>query len=164
MVDGEVQITYKDAMNITRYIGPTSDVSGLTIDKRLCCLAYNEDDMINNGFELTFACEEIPFFKEVPTYDPETETCEVETESYVYVDLDANQMYDQMVDGDYFNYDLSTTVDETGDACCLKAAEEDDLATAQAACSCETNEEDEFFTFDSPVCTRRFDRTVNCFT
>ena len=165
MVDGEVQITYKDALNITQYIGPPSDVSGLTIDKRLCCLAYNEDDMINNGYDLTFACEEIPFFKEVPTYDPETETCEVETESYVYVDLDANLMYDQLVDGDYFNYDLSTTVDDSGDACCLKAAEEDDLATAQAACSsCETNEDDEFFTFDSPVCTRRFDRTVNCFT
>ena len=86
--------------------------------------------MINNGYELTFACEEIPFFKETPTYDPDTQTCEVETESYIYVDLDANLMYDQLVDGDYFNYDLSTTVDDTGDACCLKAAEEDDSVTA----------------------------------
>ena len=74
-------------------------------------------------------------------------------------------MYDQSIDGDYFNYDLTMTIDVTGDACCLKAAEEDDLATAQEACfECQTTEDDEFFTFDSPVCTRRFDRTINCFT
>ena len=74
-------------------------------------------------------------------------------------------MYDQMVDGDFFNYDLSTAVDETGDACCLKAAEEDDLVTAEAACdTCTTDEDDEFFTFDAPVCMRRFDRTVSCYT
>ena len=140
-------------------------MTGQEIAKRLCCLAYDEDGMINNGYELTFACEEIPFFKETPTYDPDTDTCEIETESYTYVDLDANQIYDQLIDGDYFNYDLSTREDDAGDACCLKAAEEDDLATAQAACfSCEFFEDDEFFTFDSPVCTRRFDRTVNCFT
>ena len=74
-------------------------------------------------------------------------------------------MYDQMIDGDYFNYDLSTAEDLTRDACCLKAAEDDDLQTAQGACtSCETTEDDEFFTFDSPVCTRRFDRTIDCFS
>jgi hypothetical protein len=130
MVDGEVQTAYKDADFVTQFTGVPVSATGLEIANRLCCLAYSEDGAINNGYELTFACEEIPFFKEIPTYDPETETCEVETESYVYVDLDANLMYDQLVDGDYFNFDLSTTVDDSGDACCLKAAEEDDLVTA----------------------------------
>ena len=80
MVDGEVQTAYKDAMNITQYIGTPVSATGQEIEKRLCCLAYDEDGMINNGYELTFACEEIPFFKETPTYDPDTDTCEVETE------------------------------------------------------------------------------------
>ena len=80
MVDGEVQTAYKDAMNITQYIGTPDSATGQEIEKRLCCLAYDEDGMINNGYELTFACEEIPFFKETPTYDPDTDTCEVETE------------------------------------------------------------------------------------
>ena len=127
VVDGSVYTSYKDSDFVEVFSGPLMSAVGNTVANKLCCLAYNEDGEINNGYELTFACEEIPFFKETPTYDPETDTCSIEQESYIYVDLDANEMYDQMIDGDYFNYDLSTAEDVTGDACCLKAAEDDDL-------------------------------------
>ena len=54
----------------------------------------------------------------------------MEIEEYVYVDLDANNMYDMMIDGEQFAYSFTTDVDLSGDRCCLKAAEEMDLATA----------------------------------
>ena len=74
-------------------------------------------------------------------------------------------MYDMMIDGEQFAYSFTTDVDLSGDRCCLKAAEEMDLATAQAACAdCTVDEtKDEFYTYDSPVCTRRFDRVTSCY-
>jgi hypothetical protein len=97
LVDGFVYKSYKDAdfKEVSQSNAQVTSAVGDTIANRLCCLAYDEDGEINNSFELSFACEEIPFFKETPTYDPETETCSVEQESYIYVDLDANLMYDQ---------------------------------------------------------------------
>ena len=80
LVSGSIQTAYKDADFVTQYTGGARSASGEEIANRLCCLAYDEDGMINNGYELTFACEEIPFFKETPTYDPDTQTCQVETE------------------------------------------------------------------------------------
>ena len=64
-----------------------------------------------------------------------------------------------------FAYDLSTTVDETGDACCQKAADDDDLATANLVCDrcVEDDTQDEYFTYEAPVCTRRFDRITTCY-
>lgn len=51
-------------------------------------------------------------------------------------------MYEPEIDGEQFAYDLSTTVDLTGDQCCLKAVEDMDLATAVAACDrCEEDDE-----------------------
>ena len=45
-------------------------------------------------------------------------TCQVERESYIYVDLDANEMYDPEIDGETFNREFSTFEDEIGDSCC----------------------------------------------
>ena len=85
-------------------------------------MAYNEDSGRNNDYELTFACEEILVENRNPEYDPETGTCDVEVESYVYVDLDANKMYDPVIDGPQYAYNVETHTDSYGDECCIKAA------------------------------------------
>ena len=63
-----------------------------------------------------YKCEEIEVREDTPVYNPDDDTCTVESEVFFYVDLDANTMYDPEIDGEQFAYDLSTTVDETGDA------------------------------------------------
>ena len=92
------------------------------VDNRICCTAYNEDHEQYNDYELTFACEEILVENRNPEYDPETGTCDVEVESYVYVDLDANKMYDPIIDGPQYAYNVETHTDSYGDECCIKAA------------------------------------------
>ena len=167
MLSGAFDDIYRDAdfvIQLTEAFG-TPESFPTTVANRFCCLAYDEFGMINNGYDLTFACEEIQVDEITPIYDPETETCDLEIESYVYVDLDANQMYDMTIDGEQFAYSFTTEPDFLGDQCCQKAADEQDLATAEAICDlCTYDEEkDEFYTYDAPVCTRRFDRVVSCY-
>ena len=85
-----------------------------------------------------------------PFYDPETMTCQLERESYVYVDLNANKMYDPEIDGEIFNYEFLRFEDEIGDLCCQKAADEDDFASAKAICDrCEEDDtQDEYFIYN----------------
>ena len=59
MIDGSVVTNYKDADMVIQKTGEPIERSGEEIDRKLCCLAYDEDDVINNSFELVFACEEI---------------------------------------------------------------------------------------------------------
>ena len=63
VVDGSVYTSYKDSDFEEVFSGPVTSAVGNTVANRLCCLAYDEDGEINNGFELTFACEEIPFIE-----------------------------------------------------------------------------------------------------
>ena len=63
VVDGSVQTSYKDSDFEEVFIGTVTSADGNTVANRLCCLAYDEDGEINNGYELTFACEEIPFIE-----------------------------------------------------------------------------------------------------
>ena len=166
LLSGGTLTNYKDADFVTQYSSAvtTPDSYPQTIENRFCCIAYDPEGEINNSFELTFACEEIEVMEVTPVFNPDDMTCNVETETYFYVDLDANQMYDMEVDGAQFAYDKTSVVDLTGDACCQKAADDGDLATAEAACDeCVVTEDDEFFTYDAPVCTRRFDRITNCY-
>ena len=166
MIDGSTQTAYQDADFVTQYVVEAgSDLSGTIIDNKICCLAYDEDGEINNSYELTFACEEITVEETTALYDPITMTCTVEDESYVYVDLDANEQYDADIDGEIFDYQFNSEVDETGDQCCLKAAQEGDRETAEAACDrCEyDNAFNEFYYYYAPVCIRRFGVIINCY-
>jgi hypothetical protein len=164
MEDGTLQTVYCDADGVIQREDAPRDLSGQSIDKKLCCTAYDEDSAVNNDFGLTFACEEIAVDEEVVTYDPITETCRVDQENYVYVDRDADEEFDEEVDEQY-NYSLVEGTDASGDKCCEKAGEDNDLVTAAAVCDrCEEVEDDEFFTYEAPICTRRFDRTTSCFT
>lgn len=144
LLSGATQTVYKDADFAIQYTGGLSTPLSYpqTIDNRMCCLAYDADGVINNSYELTFACEEIEVREDTPVYNPEDDTCTVESEVFFYVDLDANSMYDPEIDGEQFAYDLSSTIDMTGDQCCLKAVEDQDLSTAVAVCDrCETDNE-----------------------
>ena len=59
MVDGSVVTNYRgDDLLIYKSTDPIVR-SGEVIDRKLCCLAYDEDGEINNSFELVLACEEI---------------------------------------------------------------------------------------------------------
>ena len=166
MMEGTTQTSYQDADFVTQYVveNPT-DLSGTIVDNKICCLAYDEEGEINNSYELTFACEEITVQETTASYDPISMTCTVEDESYVYVDLDANEQYDPEIDGERFDYQSTSEVDETGDQCCMKAAEEGDLETAEAACDrCEyDNAINEFYYYYAPICIRRFDVLINCY-
>ena len=167
LLSGATQNVYMDAEFAIQYAGGLMTPLSYPqiIDNRMCCLAYDADGVINNSYELTFACEEIEVREDTPVYNPDDDTCTVESEVFFYVDLDANTMYDPEIDGEQFAYDLSTTVDETGDACCQKAADDDDLATANLVCDrcVEDDTQDEYFTYEAPVCTRRFDRITTCY-
>ena len=165
MVDGEVISVWKDADGVVQRYGTAEELDGQEIDKKLCCTAYDENDPINNDLELTFACEEIEVTNEITEYDPETGVCRTDVEDFYYVDLDANEEYDPAIDGEQYDYVLTENIDASGDECCRKAGEEGDLETATAICDrCVEEDADEFFTYDAPVCTRRFDRTTTCFT
>merc|ERR1712242_367645 len=165
MVDGEVISVWKDADGVVQRYGTAEELDGQKIDKKLCCTAYDENDPINNDLELTFACEEIEVTNEITEYDPETGVCRTDVEDFYYVDLDANEEYDPAIDGEQYDYVLTENIDASGDECCRKAGEEGDLETATAICDrCVEEDADEFFTYDAPVCTRRFDRTTTCFT
>ena len=164
MESGALALIYCDADGVTQLEGAPRDLSGQAIDRKLCCTAYDEDSELNNDFGLTFACEEIAVEEEVVTYDPATDTCRVDQENYVYVDRDGDEEFDEEVDEQY-NYSLVEDTDPTGDKCCEKAGEDNDFVTAEAVCDrCEEVEDDEFFTYEAPICTRRFDRTTSCFT
>ena len=166
MKNGSIQTIFCDANGVVQKEGDVREMSGDTIPKEMCCTAYDESSPVNNDFELTFACEEIEVEEEIVSVDPTTEppTCRVDQESYVYVDRDADSAFDPEVDEQY-QYELSPGDDPTGDRCCEKAGEENDIETARAICDrCEEEDSDEFFTYDAPICTRRFDRTTRCFT
>ena len=106
MIEGNTQFEYKDADFNTQYVleAESKNQDGEVIDNKICCLAYDEDGEINNSYELTFACEEITVEEETALFDPIAMTCTVESESYVYVDLDANEQYDADIDGERFDY------------------------------------------------------------
>ena len=166
MIEGSIQTIYKDADFVNQYfVEGVSDLSGTIIDNKICCLAYDEDGEINNSYELTFACDEITVQETTALFDPITMTCTVEDESYVYVDLDANEQYDAEIDGERFDYQFNSEVDVTRDQCCMRAAEEGDLETAEAACDrCEyDNAVNEFYYYYAPICIRRFDVLINCY-
>ena len=166
MEDGTLQTVYCDLDGVVQKEETPRDLSGQSIDKKLCCTAYDETSPVNNDFELTFACEEIEVDEEIVAVDPTTTppTCKVDEESYVYVDRDADEEFDASVDEQY-DYQLAEGFDITGDRCCEKAGEEGDIETAKIICDrCEVEEDDEFYTYDAPICTRRFDRTTSCFT
>ena len=92
LLSGATQTVYKDADFAIQYTGDLMTPLSYpqTIDNRMCCLAYDADGVINNSYELTFACEEIEVREDRPVYDPEDGTCTVESEVFFYVDLDAN--------------------------------------------------------------------------
>ena len=123
LLSGATQIVYKDADFAIQYFTAalSPDSYPVTIDNRMCCLAYDADGVINNSYELTFACEEIEVREDTPVYDPEAGTCTVESEVFFYVDLDANTMYDPEIDGEQFGYEVSSADDPTRDQCCLQA-------------------------------------------
>ena len=58
LLSGATETVYMDADFVIQYIGnlftPTSYPE--IVDNRICCLAYEEDGVINNSYELTFAC------------------------------------------------------------------------------------------------------------
>ena len=86
---------------------------------------------------LTFACEEIEVTNEVTEYDPDTGVCTTSVEDFYYVDLDANEEYDPLIDGQQYDYIFTTTIDATGNTCCRKAAEENDSLGASLTCDCQ---------------------------
>ena len=59
MVDGSVITIYRDDQGVIQKIDDPIVRSGEELDRKLCCLAYDEDGEINNSFELVLACEEI---------------------------------------------------------------------------------------------------------
>ena len=59
MVDGSVVTIWRDADLVIQKVSDPVVRSGEEIDRKLCCLAYDEDGEINNSFELVLACEEI---------------------------------------------------------------------------------------------------------
>ena len=134
MVDGSVVTNYRgDDLLIYKSTDPIVR-SGEVIDRQLCCLAYDEDGEINNSFELVLACEEIQVANITYTYDPENVQCIETNESFIYVDLDANELYDQIIDGDYFDYSILDTPTDTLDPCCQDAIDRDNVADAQESC------------------------------
>ena len=166
MKNGSTQTIFCDADGVIQKEGDVREMSGESIPKELCCTAYEEMSAINGDFELTFACNEVEVEEEIVSVDPTTDppTCRVDDESYVYVDRDANGVYDPLVDEQY-QYELIEGTDPSGDRCCEKAGQDGDIETARAICDrCEEEDSDEFFTYDAPICTRRFDRTTSCFT
>ena len=83
----------------------------------------------------------------------------------MYVDYDANNMYDFEVDGELF--DVSSSVVNTDlDLCCLDAVSSLNLDVMNLACVTSiVEEDDEFFTFDdTQTCIRSVDRVTDYFT
>ena len=77
----------------------------------------------------------------------------------MYVDRNVNGMYDEGID-DQFGYSNEDTTDTTGDGCCVAAAKQGDLAAMDLTCAPVVEEDDDYYTFDSPTCTRRYDRAT----
>ena len=55
-------------------------------------------------------------------------------------------------------------IDDTGDRCCFDAAMNGNLDVMNRACATNVVEDDDFFTWNSITCTRRFDRTTYYYT
>lgn len=105
MENGSLQTVYCDLDGVIQKEETPRDLSGQSIDKKLCCTAYDENDPLNDDFELTFACEEIQVEEEIVSVDPTTTppTCKVDQESYFYTDRDADEEFNPDVD-EQFQY------------------------------------------------------------
>jgi hypothetical protein len=62
MLSGAFDDIYRNAdfvIQLTEEFGSPESFPTI-VANRFCCLAYDEFGMINNDYDLTFACEEIP--------------------------------------------------------------------------------------------------------
>ena len=98
MVDGAFFFTYHDNLGVQQRASTIMDVENQVLDSSsYCCLAYQKTGEINTSLELLYACEELTE-PDAITYEIRDGVCVVNTISFMYVDRNANMMYDAGVD------------------------------------------------------------------
>ena len=129
----------------------------------VCCIAYDETDP-NSSIELTFAC---PENEEMETsFEIREGVCYKDERTWMWADLDINMMYDE---GEPLWGDMTVSTADTDGTVCCSDNEDISLAVLDAfvelspgTCSKQVKNEDEYFTYDAPTCTRRSD-IITCY-
>ena len=105
MVTGEITTVWKNAAFEEEAREDSAAVNMQLVDDHLCCLAYDDagdmDDFVN--IELQFACLELEDRNSTAAYDFNAKQCVVTTVVGMYVDYDANSMYNFLIDGELFD-------------------------------------------------------------
>ena len=121
MISGDVTKIWKDLEGTTVKTGETVEKNNETVDRKLCCLAFTEEQgHVNFDWELSFACHELEFDESEYTYDEESMICTVDNISFVFVDYDVDEIYTEEIDGEKFSFSETTTTDDR-DPCCQNA-------------------------------------------
>ena len=136
-------------------------MNDVVVSNDLCCLAYDDASTDPLDVELYFACLELESRNVTTIYADGV--CTQTTEVAMYVDLNADSMYNYFDDGDLFDVS-APLIDNNIDLCCADAAENGNLDVMNNACETSIVLEDEFYTYDDTLtCTKRFDRTTDYF-
>ena len=64
----------------------------------MCCLGYDENDMLNSDPSLRLACPMTNQFDHAFTYNPDNEECKQVVTNTNYIDNDADGMFNPEVD------------------------------------------------------------------
>ena len=96
----------------------------------------------------------------------ENDMCVITTIDFMYVDRNVNMMYDEGVDDQFAYVDDQTMPGD--DKCCEEAGKVKDLETVKKMCAEPQMDDiiydDDYFTYEAPTCTRRYDRLTMYFT
>ena len=93
----------------------------------------------------------------------ENDMCVITTINFMYVDRNANMMYDEGVDDQFAYNDVDSMPGD--DRCCEEAGKVGDLETVIKMCAApDVTYDDDFFYYEAPTCTRRYDRSSKYYT
>ena len=133
------------------------------VEDSVCCIAYDENDTSGPNIELSFACPEIDEME--TTYAIVDMQCVRNDTTWMWADYDLDMMYDD--NEPIFNRNTELTEDMDGSVCCVEDENLplevlDEFTTLSDTCNKVEKEEDEYFTYDAPTCTKRSDK-ITCY-
>ena len=133
------------------------------VEDSVCCIAYDENDTTGSNIELSFACPEIDEME--TTYAIVDMQCVRNDTTWMWADYDLDMMYDD--NEPIFNLNTELTEDTDGSVCCvddenLPLDVLDAFTSLSDTCNKVEKEEDEYFTYDAPTCTKRSDK-ITCY-
>ena len=133
------------------------------VEDSVCCIAYDENDTSGSNIELSFACPEIDEME--TTFYIEDGLCIRNDTTWMWADYDLDMMYDD--NEPIFNDETVLTEDMDGSVCCVEDENLplevlDEFTTLSDTCNKVEKEEDEYFTYDAPTCTKRSDK-ITCY-